>query len=329
MNAASEILKVADAWAKLDVLSSLAWLAVENNFCCPEFVESQSSSLVIKASRHPVIEQVLKGSFTPNDLSFAKSASVLLTGPNMAGKSTIMRQVALTVILAQMGSFVPAQSAKLSIFDQIFTRIGASDFLIEGLSTFMVEMSETAELLRNAGPRSLLILDEIGRGTSTYDGMSLAQAILENILSREIGLTMFATHFHELTSLSEKFSRLINVHMAIREKSGDLQFQYTLVPGPASKSYGIQVARLAGLPKSVTSRAAEILRELEARRQFDQPQLTLMPVLTSSDEGPLELDEKISPNDQKVLQSLRELELQRLTPLDALNTIAKWQQTIN
>jgi DNA mismatch repair protein MutS len=266
-------LRLAQQTAELDIINGLAWLALERKYVEPSFT---MNSLRLVASRHPVVEQTVKKSFTPNDILLTEGGILLLTGPNMAGKSTLMRQLALTSILAQIGSFVPADVAELPIFDSIFTRVGASDNLSEGLSTFMVEMQETAEILSDAGPRSLVILDEVGRGTSTYDGMCLAQAILEFLVERKQSLTLFATHYHELTQLESRLARVKNAHMSIVEKSGDIHFLHTLVAGPANKSYGIQVARLAGLPKEVTQRAQGLLKRIEVFKSSTPGQLTFL-----------------------------------------------------
>ena len=256
------LLNLAERWAELDVYSSLAWLALEQNYTRPQLLEQ--GSVTLTGSRHPVVEQEFKKTFVPNDISLKSGKCMLLTGPNMAGKSTLMRQVVVTSILAQIGSFVPARKSELPIFKKIFTRIGASDSLSEGLSTFMVEMKETAEMLKSADENTLVVLDEVGRGTSTYDGMSLAQAILEYLISESRCLTLFSTHYHELTRLSEHLPQIQNAHMSVHDDKGQgIKFQYTLRRGPASKSYGIQVAELAGLPASVVRRASQILKTHE------------------------------------------------------------------
>lgn len=252
----AEILTLARRVAELDVRAAWAHLALERNYTRPAL--RADGHLLLKASRHPVVEQSV--SFIPNDIVLEKGGCLLLTGPNMAGKSTLMRQVALIALMAQAGGYVPAAKAELPLFDRILTRIGAQDSLAEGLSTFMVEMTETAEILRQADGKSLILLDEIGRGTSTFDGMSLAQAILEYLLQNSQSLVFFATHYHELTRLAGLFPRIHNGHMAMSERKGEIHFLYALRPGPALKSYGIHVAQLAGLPKSLTNRAQELLR---------------------------------------------------------------------
>ncbi len=324
-----DLLRLARLWSELDVISSLAWLAVEQNYFRPVF--DGSGGLKLKASRHPVVEQALDAPFVANDIELSPHHALLLTGPNMAGKSTIMRQVALAVILAQAGSFVPAKEARLPLFDRIFTRIGASDFLAEGLSTFMVEMKETAEMLQAATPGSLVILDEVGRGTSTFDGMSLAQAILEYLLESARSMTLFATHYHELTELSARYPQLVNAHMAIHEKGGDISFLHALVKKPANKSYGIQVARLAGLPATVTKRAAHILKGLEANPRMETPQLSFLDGLSGGEGAEEPFSPPAPPSDPReeaVLDELRALSVERITPLDALARLHEWKTSL-
>ncbi|MCB0384260.1 MAG: AAA family ATPase, partial [Bdellovibrionales bacterium] len=274
-------------------------------------------------------EQEVNKRFVPNDIRLNRSECLLLTGPNMAGKSTIMRQVAITAILAQIGSFVPAESAILPLFDRIFTRIGASDFLSEGLSTFMVEMQETAEMLKEAGAHSLVILDEVGRGTSTYDGMSLAQSILEYLVEKKQTMTLFATHYHELTQLEARHPRVKNAHMTITEKSGEIQFLHTLVSGPANKSYGIQVARLAGLPRDVTQRASQLLKKLESFQASGSGQMSFLEMNNSPEDVIVDLEPSLNPEETELLRELKELSVTGMTPLDALNHIAKWQKSLS
>ena len=265
------LLNLAQKWSELDVLSSLAWLAMEQKYIRPEFTGCESGTnreLKLESSRHPVVEQEVQRTFVPNNVNLDAGECMLLTGPNMAGKSTLMRQVALTAIMAQVGSFVPARRARLPIFHQIFTRIGTSDSLSEGLSTFMVEMMETAEMLKGAGPNTLVVLDEVGRGTSTYDGMSLAQAILEFLMAQAKCMTFFATHYHEMTDLAQQHPRIHNAHMGVQERGQDIHFLYTLKTGPANKSYGIHVAKLAGLPDEVVERSKQLLKEHEKRMKW-------------------------------------------------------------
>ncbi len=319
----THFLSLAQFLNELDVVCGLAWLSLENNYCRPQF--SSHQELYLKSSRHPVIERTVN--FVANDIQLKDGQCLLLTGPNMAGKSTIMRQVAITAILAQAGCFVPAQSALLPLYDRIFTRIGASDFLNEGLSTFMVEMKETAQMLKESTPQSLVILDEVGRGTSTYDGLSLAQAILEFLISEKKPMIFFATHYHELTRLQEHHADLLNAHMSIHEDKGQLRFLYTLVVGPAVRSYGIQVARLAGLPAAVTKRAESLLQKLEAatiegteRASSAQLDLWSAPLVQSEVEK--------DPKAEQLLQQVKDLPIQTMTPLEALNKIAQWQQEL-
>ncbi len=326
----ASFLHLANFLSDLDVVGGLAWLSLENNYCRPQF--SVQNELFLKSSRHPVIERMV--SFVANDIHLKEGQCQLLTGPNMAGKSTLMRQVAITTILAQVGSFVPAKSATLPLFDRIFTRIGASDFLNEGLSTFMVEMKETAQMLKESTAQSLVILDEVGRGTSTYDGLSLAQAILEYLLVERCPMIFFATHYHELTRLSESFPNLCNAHMSIHEDKGQLRFLYTLVAGPAVRSYGIQVARLAGLPAGVTKRAESLLARLEAATVesggTQSSQLDLWSaVMASPPETEVASGEPVvDPKVEQLLQQMKDLSVQSLTPLEALNKIAQWQQEL-
>lgn len=317
----SELIYLARCWSALDVKTSLAWLALEHEYVRPKFGLKE---IHLEASRHPVVEQEVAAPFTPNLVNLKNGECLLLTGPNMAGKSTLMRQVALTVIMAQMGSFVPARRAELPIFTGVFTRIGASDYLSQGLSTFMVEMSETAEILAHVNEKSLVILDEIGRGTSTYDGLSLAQAILEFLVTHKRPVVLFATHYHELTQLASHYPQVKNAHMAIHERNGEITFLHTLTPGPANKSYGIQVARLAGLPPAVTQRAKSLLNKLETGMPQDQNQLSLTTMM-------LEDPPIVSPPSEleELKEAVKNAPLQKMTPLEALNQIAQWQRNLS
>lgn len=254
---------IAQQLAQLDVLQGLATVAQQQNYCQPELVDN-SLECILTQSRHPVLEKQLHNPVIANDIQLNNDHFILLiTGPNMAGKSTVMKQVALTTIMAQMGSFVPASSAKIGLVDQCFTRIGAADNLASGQSTFMVEMTETATILHNASPKSLILLDEIGRGTSTYDGMSIAGAVVYYIHSHIRARTLFATHYHELTSITNECNHVKNMSMAIEEFQGKLAFTYQLIAGPADKSYGIHVAEMAGLPIAVVDHASQLLAKLE------------------------------------------------------------------
>ena len=265
---AEEVVRIqttAKAVAQLDVFASLAVVAEQNNYCRPKL--NEKGIIDVKEGRHPVVEKMTANEmFVANDtyLDNGSNRISIITGPNMAGKSTYMRQSALIVLMAQIGSFVPAKSAKIGLVDRIFTRVGASDDLASGQSTFMVEMTEVANILRNATANSLLILDEIGRGTSTFDGLSIAWAVVEHISNpRLLGAkTLFATHYHELTELEGKISSVNNYCIAVKEKGDDIVFLRKIVPGGADKSYGIQVAKLAGVPDNVIERAKEIVQEL-------------------------------------------------------------------
>jgi DNA mismatch repair protein MutS len=268
--AAAIIREVAEALAVLDVAASLAVLAEAEDWSRPEVEPSLAFS--IEGGRHPVVEQALRadgaGAFVANDCALgARDGEAgliwLVTGPNMAGKSTFLRQNALIAILAQVGSYVPAKAARIGIVDRLFSRVGAADDLARGRSTFMVEMVETAAILNQASPRSLVILDEIGRGTATFDGLSIAWAAIEHLHEVNRSRALFATHYHELTALAERLPRLKNVTVRVKEWKGDVIFLHEIAPGAADRSYGIQVARLAGLPGSVVTRAREVLRQLE------------------------------------------------------------------
>jgi DNA mismatch repair protein MutS len=332
---AVEMLRMAAELGELDLRISWAQLAFEQNYCKPEF---HGDGIILEQSRHLVLERTSREPFVPNDISLATGHCLLLTGPNMAGKSTLMRQVALTAILAQCGAYVPANRAVLPLFDQIFTRIGASDNLSRGLSTFMVEMTETAEIINAATANSLVILDEIGRGTSTYDGMSLAQAILEYFVSRVKSYTLFATHYHELTDLAREFSQIINGHMSIHENRGELVFLRKLVRGPANRSYGIEVAKQAGLPQELTQRAQNILKGLGTKaKELANRQLSLLGHEISHGQptaGGI-LDEHRASSEpglpdavKKLMTELEQLRIDNLTPLEALNKLSAVQKSI-
>ena len=311
---ASQVTRVqlaASLVAQLDTLCAFAETAAQNHYCRPEVDES--GVIEITAGRHPVVEKMRGDAFfVPNDTHMgAKEERVaIITGPNMAGKSTYMRQVALTVLMAQVGSFVPAQRARIGVVDRIFTRIGASDDLAAGQSTFMVEMNEVSELLRRATKNSLLILDEIGRGTSTFDGMSIARAVLEHCAGKLKAKTLFATHYHELTSLEQELPGVKNYNVAVHARGEDIVFLRKIVPGGADRSYGIEVAKLAGLPETVLKRAREILRELES--QSAQPR----PTPPQEDQVSLEAIAETA-----VADILRRTQVDALSPLEALNLL--------
>ena len=328
---AKRIRQTALALAEVDVLVSLAHVAALRNYCRPHFIDSQENTagdLEIVEGRHPVIEQqeMAGGSerFVPNDLYLNATTHtiLLLTGPNMGGKSTYLRQTALIVILAQMGSFVPARSARLSVVDRVFTRIGASDNLARGRSTFMVEMTETAAILHTATARSLILLDEVGRGTATYDGLAIAWAAIEYLHARVRAKTLFATHYFELTELAEQLAGVKNYHVSVKETGGGIVFLRKVEPGAADRSYGIEVAKLAGLPNEVITRAREVLAEHEsAERELTEH---LSPGTTPP---PAQLT-IFTPLSQPVLEKLREVDLNRLTPLEALNLLAELKKEI-
>ncbi len=331
------IQKTAKAVAGIDVFASLALVAEQNNYCRP--VINENGVIDIKGGRHPVVEKMIPNDmFIDNDtyLDNANSRISIITGPNMAGKSTYMRQTALIVLLAQIGSFVPAASAKIGIVDRIFTRVGASDDLASGQSTFMVEMNEVANILRNATPDSLLVLDEIGRGTSTFDGLSIAWAVVEHISNPKLlgAKTLFATHYHELTELEGKLSNVNNYCIAVKEKGDDIVFLRKIVKGGADKSYGIQVAKLAGVPDSVIERAKEIVEELIAnditgvtrkipvdsgtrrkKERLDEVDLTQMSLFDTV-------------KDDDIIEELRSVDVGNLTPIEALNKLYELQNKV-
>ncbi|MFZ0815638.1 MAG: DNA mismatch repair protein MutS [Candidatus Sulfotelmatobacter sp.] len=327
---AKRIRQTALALAEVDVLASLANIAALRNYCRPQFLANgDAGDLEIIEGRHPVIEQqeMSGGSerFVPNDLYLNATTHtiLLLTGPNMGGKSTYLRQTALIVILAQMGSFVPARSARLSVIDRVFTRIGASDNLARGRSTFMVEMTETAAILHTATARSLILLDEVGRGTSTYDGLAIAWAAIEYLHARVRAKTLFATHYFELTELAEQLSGVKNYHVSVKETGGGVVFLRKVEPGAADRSYGIEVAKLAGLPNEVITRAREVLAEHEsAERELTEH---LSP---GASPPPTQLT-IFTPLSQPVLDKLREVDLNRLTPLEALNLLSELKKQID
>lgn len=308
---------LAKAIATVDVLQGLAYVAEKNHYVRPEFASQKV--ITIQNGRHAVVEKVMGvQEYIPNTIQFNQNTSIqLITGPNMSGKSTYMRQLALTVIMAQMGSYVAADYAKLPIFDAIFTRIGAADDLISGQSTFMVEMMEANQAIQRASHDSLIIFDELGRGTATYDGMALAQSIIEHIHNRIGAITLFATHYHELTSLSEELGHLKNVHVAILERDGEVTFLHKIAEGPADKSYGIHVAKIAGLPGSLLSRADNILKQLESHsKDFiikDNSQ-------QSEENEPLNLlTEETSSQD--IINRLKEVDVMNMTPMEAMTVL--------
>lgn len=322
--------RLSKALALLDVYCSLSVVSMRNNYVRP--VINTEGIIDIKNGRHPVVELMLgDGQFVSNDTYLNKENDriSIITGPNMAGKSTYMRQVALTVIMAQIGSFVPVTKANICICDRIFTRVGASDDLASGQSTFMVEMTEVANILRNAGPDSLLILDEIGRGTSTFDGLSIAWAVVEYISQKLGAKTLFATHYHELTELEGKLSGIQNFCIAVKENGEDIIFLRKIVPGGADKSYGIQVARLAGIPENVTSRATEIA-ELLGEADINKATAKLANKLTAKksrdDNGEKKKEQK---KYEEVAREIKKLDVTKLTPIEAINILYNLKEELN
>jgi DNA mismatch repair protein MutS len=314
---AFRLLQTARALGTLDVLAALAEVAALGGYVRPEIQEG--SDLEIREGRHPVVEQSLRSDrYVPNDVTFEKGEIVrVITGPNMSGKSTFLRQAALIVLMAQMGSFVPADSARIGLVDRIFTRIGAQDEIHAGQSTFMVEMVETANILHHASSRSLLILDEIGRGTSTYDGLSIAWAVIEFIHNHPHlrAKTLFATHYHELTQLADLLPGIRNYNVAVSEADGKVVFLHKIVPGGADRSYGIHVAQLAGLPSPVIQRASEIMAELEktsGRAVKIDPQAAQQAMLF--------------PETSPLLEELKDVDVNSLSPIEALNKLFEWQK---
>ena len=314
---APRIQRCAAALALLDVYCGLAEVASENGYCRPEV--DYGDIISIKDGRHPVVERFASdGAFVPNDtlLDTGYNRLMLITGPNMAGKSTYMRQVALIALLAQIGSFVPASEARIGVVDKLFTRVGASDDLASGSSTFMLEMNEVAYILKNATRRSLIIYDEIGRGTSTFDGMSIARAVAEYTAGAKLGAkTLFATHYHELTDLAESVTGVVNYNIAAKKKGDDIIFLRKIVRGATDDSYGIEVAKLAGVPKPVLKRAKEVLAGLEARARESAPAPAAVP-----DNASITIDDIKAA---QVRAKLVDSDINLLTPLEALNLLSE------
>ena len=311
------IRKSANLVATIDVYNSLAAVAAKNNYVKPEI--DDSNVLDIKDGRHPVVEQFVKDTyFVPNDVYLDISANrlMLITGPNMAGKSTYMRQVALIVVMAQIGSFVPASDARIGIVDKVFTRVGASDDLASGQSTFMLEMNEVAYILRNATQKSLIIYDEVGRGTSTFDGMSIARAIIEYTNGKKIGAkTLFATHYHELTSMEDEFNGIVNYNIAAKKRGDDIIFLRKIIRGSTDDSYGIEVAKLAGLPNEVIKRAKEVLATVEKTSRN----------LTTSNTNLVEEKESLITfeeiTEKSVIEDIKKVDINSMTPVEAMNLL--------
>lgn len=327
-NNLDRIEKTAKAIATLDVLTSLANVASDNNYTRPEV--NQSSKIILKDSRHPVVEALLSGApFVPNDVTLDNDSNrvAIITGPNMAGKSTYMRQVALIVLMAQMGSFVPASYAEIGVVDSIFTRVGASDDLASGQSTFMVEMNEVANIVKKATKNSLLILDEIGRGTSTYDGMSIARAVLEFVADKKkLGAkALFATHYHELTVMENLLDGVKNYNIAVKKRGDDITFLRRIIPGGADDSYGIEVAKLAGLPDWIIKRAKEILKELTSGKTDDKETFANISPHNNEDDMQLNL---LDTANNAVTDKLKSVDVNTLTPIEAMNLLYELKNMI-
>ena len=327
IEASPRIQSTASLIAETDVYASFATVAAENRYVCPEI--DPSGDLYIKDGRHPVVERFVKDSlFVPNDtsLNLTDSRLMLITGPNMAGKSTYMRQVALITVMAQIGSYVPAAEARLGVVDKVFTRVGASDDLASGQSTFMLEMTEVAHILKTATARSLIIYDEVGRGTSTYDGMSIARAVAEYTLGKKIGAkTLFATHYHELTSMEDEFEGVKNYNVAAKKKGDGIVFLRRIVRGATDDSYGIEVAKLAGVPKEVTRRASEILAAIEADETLPRAKGERAPALPKEDDL---FSRAMSSASDEVAEKLRMLDPGTITPIEALNLIYEYKKIL-
>ena len=303
--------KIAKTISEIDVLTSFATVSEENGYVKPTF----GNEIKVKDGRHPVLEKVTNGAFVSNDIILDENTNILLiTGPNMAGKSTYMRQMAIISIMAQIGCFVPAKEAKLKIFDAIYTRIGASDDLVSGESTFMVEMMEAANAIKNATDDSLLLFDELGRGTATYDGMALAEAIIEYIHKNIQGKTFFSTHYHELTELDKTLKHLKNIHVSAYEEDGKITFLHKIKEGAVSKSYGIHVAKLAKLPDEVVKRADEILKTYENKERKVQVSLPIDEVIYEK---------------PKVISKLEKINPLEITPIEALNILYELKKDID
>ena len=326
---AGRLRRTASAIAKLDVLAAFGKLAADRNYARPEF--NMAGELLIIGGRHPVIEELLKQKgerFVPNDLCFepGRQQLLLITGPNMGGKSTYLRQAALIVLMAQAGSYVPARQAKLPLTDRIFTRIGASDNLARGRSTFLVEMSEVAAILNHATPSSLVLLDEVGRGTATFDGLSIAWAVVEHLQKNTRARTLFATHYHELTELADLLPTVKNVHVSVKETPNEIIFLRRVEPGSADKSYGIEVARLAGLPRSVIERAREVLKRHEqSEHELSE---TLTPGALEGANGDGSQSVMFTALDRAVIERLKEANLDELKPIEALNLLADLKKQV-
>jgi DNA mismatch repair protein MutS len=316
----SRVQKTAAAVARLDVLLSFAQVSVDRKYVRPTV--NLNGKIILKEGRHPVVEAISEEPFVPNDVELDQNENrvAIITGPNMAGKSTYMRQIALIVIMAQIGCFVPASSAEIGIVDAIFTRVGASDDLASGQSTFMVEMAEVAEILKDATRDSLLILDEIGRGTSTYDGMSIARAVLEYVADKkQLGAkTLFATHYHELTALEEMIPGVKNYNIAVKKRGDDITFLRRIVRGGADDSYGIEVAKLAGVPNKIITRAKQILAELDSGKEVSPPKRRGKASEAEQNQMQMTLT---PPNQTEIIDKLAKMDVNTLTPIECMNAL--------
>jgi DNA mismatch repair protein MutS len=320
---------VAESLARIDCLLNLATVAEQNDYTRP--IINQDGRILIEDGRHPVVEKMISGErFVPNSVEMDNAGDqiLIITGPNMAGKSTVLRQVALLVLMAQMGSFVPARQASIALVDRIFTRVGALDNLSQGQSTFMVEMEETANILNNATGDSLVIMDEIGRGTSTFDGLSIAWAVAEYLHDCNQGQgvkTLFATHYHELTALADQKARVKNYNIAVKEWNDEIIFLRKLVAGGTNRSYGIQVARLAGIPDRVIARAKKILFKIENSNAGSDHAALLSEEENVRNNKPVQLN-LFRNAEQIIVQRLQKVDLGRMTPIDALNCLHELQE---
>ena len=320
-----------DAIAELDALCSLAYVARENNYCRPEI--TNDGKIFIFEGRHPVVEKMLDDKlFVPNNVLLDENGTkiAIITGPNMAGKSTYMRQTAILVIMAQIGSFIPATSATISICDSIFTRVGASDDLASGQSTFMVEMSEVSEILKRATNHSLIIYDEIGRGTSTYDGMSIARAVLEYTCQKIGAKTLFATHYHELTEIAYTLEGVMNFNAAVKKDGDDITFLHTIEEGPADGSYGVEVSKLAGVPDEVVNRAKQVLETLENKQKEDFPQIALENYTKNPELGFRDAVFKAKMGKYSdFVDMLRKIDVENITPIEAIAKLSELVDSAN
>ena len=315
---------ISEALATVDVVLSLAEVAAIKGYVRPVCIEG--TELMIARGRHPVVEDIQpSGSFVPNDCFFLEQKRILvLTGPNMSGKSTYLRQVALIVLMAQMGSFVPAEHAELPFVDRIFTRIGAQDDLAAGQSTFMVEMLETAQILHQATSKSLVILDEVGRGTSTFDGLAIAHAVLESLHEHPGGspITLFATHYHELTTVADSLANAENAHVSVQDNGEEIVFEHRINSGPSDRSYGVHVAQLAGLPNAVIARAEILLSQLESLPKK-------IPVQSQLFQSELEESKLLKTRHSYLEKELNSLDINLLTPLEALNKLSELKKKVS